>query len=69
VTATWKQSGGLPDVSYQFDGFWSVAEQQSDSRIYGGIHYRFDQEAGQKIGKATAEYVHANYMARTGRGW
>ena len=69
VTATWKQSGGLPDVSHQFDGFWEVAEEQSDSRMFGGIHYRFDQEAGQKIGKSTAEFVHANFMTRTGWGW
>ena len=69
VTATWKQSGGLPDVSHQFDGFWEVAEEQSDSRMFGGIHYRFDQEAGQNIGKATAEFVHANFMTRTDWGW
>ena len=69
VTATWKQSGGLPDVSHQFDGFWEVAEEQSDSRMFGGIHYRFDQEAGQNIGKATAQFVHANFMTRTDWGW
>ena len=69
MTATWKQSGGLPDVSHHFDGFWEVAEEQSDSRMFGGIHYRFDQEAGQKIGRATAEFVHANFMTRTGWGW
>jgi hypothetical protein len=69
VTAKWKQSGGLPDVSHQFDGFREVAEEHSNSRIFGGIHYRFDQEAGQKIGKATAEFVHANFMTRTGWGW
>lgn len=65
VTVTWKQSGGLPDVSHQFDGFWQVAQEQSDSRLFGGIHYRFDQEAGRNIGKATAEYVHAHFMIRT----
>jgi hypothetical protein len=69
VTATWKQSGGLPDVSHHFNGFWEAAQEQSDSRIFGGIHYRFDQEAGQKIGKATAEFVYANFMMRTGWGW
>ena len=50
MTATWRQSGGLPDVSHQFDGFWEAAEEQAESRIYGGIHYRFDQVAGQQIG-------------------
>jgi hypothetical protein len=62
VTVTWRQSGGLPEVSHQFAGFWEAAEEQSMSRIYGGIHYRFDQEAGQQVGKAAAEFVFANYM-------
>ena len=51
VAATWRQSGGLPDVTHQFAGFWEAAEEQSDSRMYGGIHYRFDQVAGQQIGR------------------
>jgi hypothetical protein len=66
VKATWKQSAGA-DVSHDFAGFWQVAEQQSESRIYGGIHYRFDQVAGQGIGRSTAEFVFANYM--TERDW
>ena len=37
------------------------------SRIYGGIHYRFDQEAGQQIGKSVAEFVFANFMTPRGR--
>ncbi len=62
VTATWQQSGGQPDVSHQFDGFSGVAEEQSMARIYGGIHYRFDQVAGQQHRKPVAEYVFANFM-------
>jgi hypothetical protein len=67
VTARWRQSGGQPDVTHQFDGFWEAAQEESESRIYGGIHYRFDQEAGQQIGKSAAEYVFANFIkARRG---
>ena len=62
VTATWKQSGGLPDVSHQFDGFRQVAEEQAESRIYGGIHYRFDQVVGLQIGSTVAGFVFANVM-------
>ena len=62
VTATWRQSGGLPDVSHQFDGFWQAAEEQTDSRIYGGIHYRFDHDAGHQVGRSVAEFVFANFM-------
>ena len=68
MTATWRQSGGLPDVTHQFDGFWEVAEEQSESRIYGGIHYRFDQVAGQQIGRSAAEFVFANFMTPRS-GW
>jgi hypothetical protein len=67
VTATWRQSGGLPDISQQFDGFWQVAEQQTESRIYGGIHYRFDHVAGHQIGRSAAEFVFANFMTPRGR--
>ena len=50
VTATWQQSGGRPTSRTHFAGFWEVAEEQTESRIYGGIHYRFDHVAGQQIG-------------------
>jgi hypothetical protein len=62
VTATWKQSNGQPDVTHAFNTLWDVAQEQADSRIYGGIHYRFDNVAGQVAGKAVADYVFANFM-------
>ena len=62
VTAVWHQSGGLPDVPHHFASVWQTAEEQADSRIYGGIHYRFDNEAGQQAGKTVAELVFANHM-------
>ena len=68
VTATWHQSGGLPDVSHHFPGFWEAAEEQTESRIYGGIHYRFDHVAGHTVGRSAAEFVAANYMAPR-RNW
>jgi hypothetical protein len=62
LSVTWRQSGGQPDITHQFATLWDIAEQSSMSRIYGGIHYRFDQVAGQTAGKAVAEYVFANFM-------
>jgi hypothetical protein len=62
VTVTWKQSDGQPDVVHHFATLAEIAQQQADSRIYGGIHYRFDNEAGQVAGRAVAEYVFANFM-------
>jgi hypothetical protein len=61
VSATWKQSTG-PDITHTFSTLWDVAQETADSRIYGGIHFRFDNVAGQIAGKAVAEYVFANFM-------
>jgi hypothetical protein len=62
VTVRWHQSGGLPEVTHSFAGFQEAADEQSEARIYGGIHYRFDQVAGQKAGKEVAEFVYENFM-------
>ena len=67
IAITWKQSGGLPDVTRQFESFWAAAEEEALARIYGGVHYRFDQEAGQQVGHSVAEFVFANFMTPHGR--
>jgi hypothetical protein len=66
VEVTWRQPGG-PDVTRHFDGFWQAADEEAMARIYGGIHYRFDQDAGQQAGRQVAEYVFANFMRPRGR--
>jgi hypothetical protein len=68
VTANWTQSGGQGVISKPFAGFWELAEDASMARIWGGIHWRFDQEAGQQAGRAVAEYVFANFMTRRSPG-
>ena len=67
VRATWKQSAG-GEVTHEFAGFGQAAQEQAESRIYGGIHYRFDNEAGQQIGRSAAEFVFANFMTPRGGG-
>jgi hypothetical protein len=38
------------------------AQEVSDSRIYGGVHYRFSNEAGEQIGRRAARIVLARVM-------
>ena len=37
-------------------------DEASLSRIYAGQHFRFDQEAGQKLGTQVARFVLANAL-------
>jgi hypothetical protein len=61
---TWTGSAGNADISRPFNGFRELANEQARSRIYGGIHFEFDQLAsfGQCI--PLADYAFDNYMRR-----
>jgi hypothetical protein len=47
----------LPWVTRSFDSFESAAAEAGQSRIYGGIHYQFDNQNGQQVGAKVADYV------------
>ena len=40
----------------------AIVEAAGLSRVYGGIHYRFDIDAGQAIGRAAAELALAGTL-------
>jgi hypothetical protein len=65
VKATWSQAG-QPDAVRQFDSFSAAADDVFVARIYAGVHYRFDQEAGRDAGRSVADYVFANFMRPRG---
>lgn len=66
VAATWRLTAG-GEVTHNFGGFWAAAQEQSESRIFGGLHYRFDQVAGQECARKVAEFAFANYMGARDR--
>jgi hypothetical protein len=47
----------FPSESGRFE---AMIEEAGMSRIYAGLHYRFDLEAGQELGRQVARYVLAN---------
>jgi hypothetical protein len=61
-TVVWRGSGSNPDVPKSYTGFWQFAQDEADSRVYGGIHFRFDNEASQVVCSEVAEYVHETKM-------
>ena len=43
--------------SRQFQSFRDAAREASMSRLYGGIHYRFDLDEGNKLGRKIGEMI------------
>jgi hypothetical protein len=41
-----------------------MTDDVDDARIYGGMHFRFDQEAGAQLGNDVATYVYKNNLQR-----
>jgi PAP2 superfamily protein len=52
----------LPGVTRSFKSFTAAAEEAGMSRIYGGIHWDFDNTDGLKCGRAVAEHVAKNFF-------
>jgi len=52
-----------PNSAMQHVASWDEwVRQVSDSRMYGGVHYRFSNEAGEEIGRKAAHYVLTNAL-------
>lgn len=56
---TWIGAGG---ATRSYTGFTAMANEEERSRVYGGIHFTFDQTAGQSAGRNVANYVYQNFM-------
>jgi hypothetical protein len=59
VEARWE---GNPGWTRSYAGFWELAEEQARSRVYGGIHFNFDSDAGKSVGRNVGNYVFVNLM-------
>ena len=47
----------VPGVLLQYTTFKEITDDVDDARVYGGIHFRFDQDAGGRLGREVATYV------------
>ena len=63
-TVTWVGTGGNANITRSYNGFRELADEQMLSRIYGGIHFRFDQDASYGQCTLLADYAFNNFMRR-----
>jgi len=44
-------------IVLHYTSFKAITDDVDDARVYGGIHFRFDQEAGGRLGRDIAKYI------------
>jgi membrane-associated phospholipid phosphatase len=52
----------LPGVTRSFDSFSAAAAEAGQSRVYGGIHYQFDNQDGLALGRKVGSYVFSHVL-------
>jgi hypothetical protein len=65
-TSSAEIAAGGQVITRSFDGFWDAAQEAGASRIYGGIHWSFDNEAGLEAGRSVGEFIAGNLLGPRG---
>ena len=52
----------LPLIVLDYNDFETICDDIDDARIYGGIHFRCDQEAGTLQGRMVGNYILTHYL-------
>jgi hypothetical protein len=47
----------LPEVVLRYSSWKQLTDDIDDARVFGGVHYRFDQEAGARQGWQVGSYI------------
>lgn len=63
-TATWYAANGTTVWSEPYTSLWQLGDDEANSRIWGGIHFRFDIDGSQVSCSQVADYIYGNYMRR-----
>ena len=64
ITMTNPLNAAIANLQFNYTTFNQICNDIDDARIYGGIHYRFDQEAGGRLARAVAGTVYKNYLLK-----
>jgi len=54
----------IANLHFDYSTFNEMCDDVDDARVFGGIHYRFDQVAGNRLGREVATYVYKNNLRK-----
>jgi hypothetical protein len=53
---------GVPGVRLSYSSYRELTDDIDDARVFGGIHFRFDQDAGALQGRQVGAYVAGHHL-------
>jgi PAP2 superfamily len=60
----------VPTIVLHYGSLRQITDDISDARVYGGIHFRTDQDAGARLGRAVGTVIYKNNLrAVRDYGW
>ena len=58
----------VPGVVLNYTAWEQITDDIDDARVYGGIHFRYDQEAGALQGRHVGKYILRHYLRSANDG-
>jgi hypothetical protein len=55
-----------PGITRTYSDLRVMTDDVADARVYGGIHFRYDQDAGERQGKAVGQYIYNHRLHKVG---
>ena len=52
----------VPGIVLQYQSFEEITADIDDARVYGGIHFRFDQRAGARQGRQIGAWIYRHHL-------
>ncbi|MEV8468445.1 Ig-like domain-containing protein [Fluviibacterium sp. DFM31] len=59
------ESLGLLGTTRSFASYWEAAQENADSRLWGGVHYDFSNQDGLTLGQTVADWAMAAFTSTT----
>ena len=58
-------SPAVPGITLKYNKLKEITADIDDARVFGGIHFRFEQEAGADLGRRIGEYLSKQSISAT----
>jgi hypothetical protein len=64
ITLTNTAVASIAHITLNYEKLKTISDDIDDARVYGGIHFRFDQDEGVHLGRNVAKHVIKNQLRR-----